>query len=174
MTLFLGIGLSTLLGIGPMTLYAVLLTFFDRYEKEPPLLMFGVFMWGMIVSAGSALILNTLFGLSVFVVTGSEGIASLGAAVLSAPLVEEAVKGLAVFAVFLYFYHEFDSILDGIVYGSLVGFGFAAAENVNYIFFYGFTQAGWEGLVGVAMIRVIVIAFLHAMLTSFTGIGFAV
>jgi len=174
MALFLGIGLSTILGIGPMTLYAVLLTFFDRYEKEPPLLLFSVFMWGMIVSAGSALILNTLFGLSLFVATGSEGIASIGSAVLSAPLVEETVKGLAVFAVFVYFYQEFDSILDGIIYGSLVGFGFAAAENVNYIFFYGFTEAGFEGLLGVALIRVIVIAFLHAMLTSFTGIGFAV
>ena len=174
MAVFLGIGLSTLLGIGPMTLYAVLLTFFDRYEKEPPLLMFGVFMWGMIVAAGSALILNTIFGISLFVVTGSEGIASLGAAVLSAPFVEETVKGLAVFAVFVYFYQEFDSILDGIIYGSLVGFGFAAAENVNYIFFYGFAESGLEGLFAVTFMRAILIAFLHAMLTSFTGIGFAV
>jgi len=107
-------------------------------------------------------------------VTGSEGIASLGAAVFSAPLVEETVKGLAVFAVFVYFYQEFDSILDGIIYGSLVGFGFAAAENVNYIFFYGFAESGLEGLFVVTFMRAVLIAFLHAMLTSFTGIGFAV
>src|SRR5437867_4277693 len=134
MDLILGIGLSVLFGIGPMALYAILLTFFDRYEKEPPLLLFGVFMWGMIVAAGAALILNTVFGIGLFLATGSQTAADLGAAVLSAPLVEETVKGLAVFAVFLYFYQEFDSVLDGIIYGSLVGFGFAAAENVNYIF----------------------------------------
>lgn len=174
MALFLGIGLSAVLGIGPMTVYAVLLTFFDRYEKEPPLLMFGVFMWGMIVAAGSALILNTLFGVGLFVVTGSEGMASLGSAVLSAPLVEETVKGLAVFAVFVYFYREFDSILDGIIYGSLVGFGFAAAENVNYIFFYGFAKMGLEGVFIITFMRAVLIAFLHATLTSCTGIGFAV
>jgi len=174
MDLILGIGLSILFGVGPMALYAVLLTFFDRYEKEPPLLLFGVFMWGMIVAAGAALILNTLFGIGIFAVTGSQTAADLGAAVFSAPLVEETVKGLAVFAVFLYFYQEFDSILDGIIYGSLVGFGFAAAENVNYIFFEGFAKAGLQGVFILTFMRAILIAFLHATLTSFTGIGFAV
>jgi RsiW-degrading membrane proteinase PrsW (M82 family) len=173
MNLLMGIALSLVLGIGPMALYAVMLTWFDRYEKEPPLLMFGVFMWGLIVAAGSALILNTLFGISVFFVTGSEAAASLGAAVISAPLVEETVKGLGVLGVFLYFRHEFDSVLDGVIYGSLVGFGFAAAENVNYIFT-GFSEAGLGGLFVVAFIRSVLIAFLHATFTAFTGIGLAV
>jgi RsiW-degrading membrane proteinase PrsW (M82 family) len=173
MDLILGIGLSVFLGIVPMAVYALVVTFFDRYEKEPPLLMLGVFLWGAIVAAGSAFILNTLFGISVFAVTGSEAAANVGAAVLSAPLVEETVKGMAVLAVFLYFRDEFDSILDGILYGSLVGFGFAATENVNYIFG-GFSEAGVTGAVAVTAVRAIGIAFLHASLTSCTGIGLAV
>ena len=173
MSLLLGITLSVLFGVIPMTLYALLLAWFDRYEKEPPLLMLGVFLWGLIVAAGAALIVNTVFGVSLFLVTGSEDLATLGAAVVSAPLVEETVKGLAVLGVFLFFRHEFDSLLDGVIYGSLVGFGFAAAENINYIFT-GFLEAGVEGLIVLVFIRAVLIAFLHATLTAFTGIGFAV
>jgi RsiW-degrading membrane proteinase PrsW (M82 family) len=135
--------------------------------------MLGVFLWGLIVAAGSALILNTVFGIGLFLVSGSEGLANLGTAVISAPLVEETVKGLAVLTVFVYFRNEFDSILDGVIYGSLVGFGFAAAENINYIF-QGFLGGGFEGLAFLVFVRAILIAFLHATLTAFTGIGFAV
>lgn len=168
----MGILLSLLFGVIPMVIYAAILTWFDRYEKEPPLLLFGVFLWGAIVAAGSALIINTVFDLGFMFATGSETVANIGTAVFVAPLVEETVKGLAVFGVFIYFYHEFDSVLDGIIYGSMVGFGFAAAENVNYIFT-GFTEGGFTGLIFTTFIRTIVIAFLHATLTSFTGIGFA-
>jgi RsiW-degrading membrane proteinase PrsW (M82 family) len=172
MNLLIGIFLSAFLGIIPMALYAVLITWFDRYEREPLWLMIAVFVWGAIVAAGSAFILNTLFGISVFALTNSEAAANVGAAVISAPLVEETVKGAAVLAVYLYFRKEFDSLLDGIIYGSLVGFGFAATENVNYIFS-GFAEAGVGGAVAVTFIRAIGIAFLHASLTSCTGLGLA-
>src|SRR4051794_38137646 len=103
MNILWGIILSILFGVVPMALLAVVLTLFDRYEKEPPLLLAGVFLWGFVVAAGAAFILNTIFGVSIFLLSGSEGLADVGAAVLSAPLVEESVKGLAVLAVFLYF-----------------------------------------------------------------------
>src|SRR5262249_40927802 len=123
-----GIVISLIFGITPMAILAIILTWFDRYEKEPVWLMIGVFLWGFVVAAGVAIILNPLFGIVLFVASGSSGLADLGAAVLSAPIVEESVKGLAVLIVFLFFRYEFDSILDGVIYGSLVGFGFAAAE----------------------------------------------
>jgi len=122
-----GIVLSLLFGITPMAVLAFILTTFDRYEKEPVWLMVGVFLWGFIVAAGVALILNTVFGIVLFAASGSESLADVGAAVFSAPIVEETVKGLAVLIVFIFFHDEFDSILDGVIYGSLVGFGFAAA-----------------------------------------------
>ena len=173
MSIPVGIVLSILFGVTPMAIAAFLLTLFDRYEKEPVWLMIGVFLWGLIVAAGTALILNTVFGIGLFVVSGSQGLADVGAAVFSAPLVEETVKGLAVLIVFLFFRYEFDSILDGVIYGSLVGFGFAAAENVNYIFT-GFLQNGSQGLFTLVVVRVLLIPFLHATLTSMTGIGLAV
>jgi RsiW-degrading membrane proteinase PrsW (M82 family) len=155
-----------------MALYAAALTLFDRYEKEPIGLMVAVFVWGAIVAAGSSMVLNTAFGLTLLVASGSEGLSSLATGVISAPIVEEAVKGLAVVAVFLYFRHEFDSVLDGVIYGSLVGFGFAAAENIAYIY-RGFLGGGWEGLAFLVFVRAILIAFLHATFTSLTGIGLA-
>ena len=171
--MWIGILLSVILGVTPMVVYATLLTLADRYEKEPPLLMAGVFLWGAIVAAGSALIINTLFGVGLIFATGSETAASIGTAVFVAPFVEETVKGLAVVGVFLYFYREFDSLLDGVIYGALVCFGFAAAENVNYIFT-GFIDFGFGGLLLNTFVRVFLIAFLHASLTALTGIGFAV
>jgi RsiW-degrading membrane proteinase PrsW (M82 family) len=176
MELLVAIGLSVVLGIGPMVVFAVLLMWFDRYEKEPLLLVIGVFLWGLIVAAGSALIINTIFGVTLIFAVGDENLAMAGTATLIAPPVEETVKGLAVLAVFIYFYQHFDSILDGIIYGGLVGFGFAAAENINYIFS-GYTNpemSGLEGLFTVAAVRIFLIPFLHAFLTAFTGIGFAV
>jgi protease PrsW len=173
MNLFVGVLLSILLGVLPMAILAGLLTLFDRYEREPLLLMAGVFLWGFFISAGVAIIFNTIFGISLFAITGSEGLANIGTAVLSAPIVEESIKGLAVVIVFIYFRNEFDSVLDGVLYGGLVGFGFAAAENINYIFT-GFINSGTEGLVVLVLVRVLLIPFLHATLTAFTGIGLAV
>jgi RsiW-degrading membrane proteinase PrsW (M82 family) len=169
----IAIALALALGIIPMVIYAAVLTLFDPYEKEPPALMVGVFLWGAVVAAGAAILINTTFGVGLLFATGSEALAMGGTAVLVAPLVEEAVKGLAVFAVFVYFRHEFDSVLDGVIYGSLVGFGFSAAENINYIA-EGFQQGGYEMLALSAFIRVVLIGFLHATLSAFTGIGFAV
>jgi RsiW-degrading membrane proteinase PrsW (M82 family) len=173
MSIPVGIFLSIVFGITPMVILAFLLTLFDRYEKEPAWLLIGVFVWGFVVAAGTALILNTVFSIGLFVVSGSAGLADVGAAVFSAPIVEESVKGLAVLIVFLFFRYEFDSVLDGVIYGSLVGFGFAAAENINYIF-NGFLQNGSQGLFTLVVVRVMLIPFLHATLTSMTGIGLAV
>jgi RsiW-degrading membrane proteinase PrsW (M82 family) len=172
MSVPVGIVLSLIFGITPMAILAFILTLFDRYEKEPAWLVIGVFLWGFVVAAGTALILNTIFGIGVALVLGSQ-VADVGAAIFSAPLVEESVKGLAVLIVFLFFHDEFDDVLDGVIYGSMVGFGFAAAENVNYIFT-GFLQNGSQGLVTLVVVRVLLIPFLHATLTSMTGVGLAV
>jgi hypothetical protein len=72
------------------------------------------------------------------------------------------------------FRKEFDSVLDGIIYGGLAGLGFAATENTLYIYRNGYLEGGWEGLFLLVFIRVIVVGWMHAFFTAFTGIGFAV
>ena len=87
---------------------------------------------------------------------------------------EEILKGLAVAIVFFTFRKEFDSVLDGIIYGGIAGLGFAATENTLYIYRNGFLEGGWEGLFALAFIRVILVGWMHAFFTAFTGIGFAI
>lgn len=159
-------------GFVPMFLFAYILYWLDRYEKEPLMLLGAVFLWGVVVAAGGAYILNTLFGISVFVVTGDELLSDITTSSLSAPLVEEGLKGLAVLLIFLVFRKEFDSILDGIVYAGISALGFAAAENTIYIL-RGYQDGGWGGLWTLVFIRVILVGWQHPFYTSFTGIGLA-
>lgn len=159
-------------GFMPCFLYAYILYWLDRYEKEPKILLGAVFLWGMIVAAGGSYILNSLFGLTIFGLTGSEGLASVAGATISAPLVEETLKGMAVLVVFLIFRHEFDSILDGIVYAGIAALGFAATENSIYIW-RGYASDGWGGLALLVFIRVILVGWQHPFYTSFIGIGLA-
>jgi RsiW-degrading membrane proteinase PrsW (M82 family) len=169
----LGVLLAALFGLPPMMVFAVVLTWLDIYEKEPPLLFITVFLWGFSVAAGSALVINTLFGLSIFLITGNQGISDVTTTVFIGPVVEESVKALALLLLFLFFRKHFNTPLDGIVYGSLVGFGFAAAENILYIFG-GFMRSGLSGMLTVALVRTVLIPFLHATLTALTGIGLSV
>ncbi|MCS6993904.1 MAG: PrsW family intramembrane metalloprotease [Anaerolineales bacterium] len=160
-------------GFVPMFLFAYILYWFDHYEKEPLPLLVGVFAWGAVVAAGGSYVLNTLFGISVFSLTGSEALSNLTTGSISAPLFEETLKGLAVVVVFLVFRRELDSILDGIVYAGIAALGFAATENVLYIW-RGYMDGGWNGLLALVGIRVILVGWQHPVYTSFIGMGLAI
>lgn len=164
---------SLLLGFVPMFLYAMFVYWLDRYEKEPKALLGAAFFWGVIIAAGGAFVINTIFGIGIFLVTGSDVATNMGTASIVAPIVEETLKGLAVAIIFFTFRKEFDSVLDGIIYGSIAGLGFSATENTLYIYRDGYLAGGWEGLIALAFIRVILVGWMHAFFTSFTGIGFA-
>jgi protease PrsW len=160
-------------GFVPCFIFAAILYWLDRYEKEPKLLLGAVFAWGAIVAAGGSYIINSVFGMTIFGLTGSEGLADVTGATISAPLVEESLKGLAVLIVFLIFRHEFDSVLDGIVYAGISALGFAAVENSIYIW-RGYLSDGWGGMALLVFIRVILVGWQHPFYTAFIGIGLAV
>jgi len=164
---------SGLIGFATSLLFAYILYWLDRYEKEPLVLLGGVFVWGAVVAAGSAFIINTALGLGIYVFTGSNAATDLATGSFVAPLVEESLKGLAVLGVFLLFRREFDSVLDGIIYAGVAALGFAATENAYYIYTYGFEEAGWSGLLSLTFIRVILVGWQHPFYTSFFGIGLA-
>ncbi|MEW6287881.1 MAG: PrsW family intramembrane metalloprotease [Chloroflexota bacterium] len=161
-------------GFVPMFVFAAFVYWLDRYEKEPKLLLGAAFMWGVVIAGGGAYILNTAFGIGIYILTGSEGAADFGTTSIVAPIIEEALKGLAVLVVFLMFRNEFDSVLDGIVYGGITAMGFAAIENVLYIYRNGFQAGGWEGFWALVVIRVLLVGWMHPFFTAFTGIGLAV
>src|SRR5512138_3313600 len=161
-------------GFVPMFLSAAFVNWLDRYEKEPKILLGAAFVWGMVIAAGGAFILNTVFGIVLYGLTGSEGAAEFGTTSIVAPIIEEGLKGLAVLIVFLLFRKEFDSVLDGIVYAAIAAMGFAAVENVLYIYRNGYLESGWQGFWTLVVIRVILVGWMHPFFTSFTGIGLAI
>ena len=165
---------SIFFGFVPMFMFAGFINWLDRYEKEPKALLGAAFVWGVLIAGGGAYIINTLLGLGVYIVTGSEGATDFATASIIAPIVEESLKGLAVLVVFFLFKMEFDSVLDGIIYGAITALGFAAIENVLYIYNYGYQERGWVGLWQLVFIRVILVGWQHPFYTAFTGIGLAV
>jgi RsiW-degrading membrane proteinase PrsW (M82 family) len=164
---------SVFFGFVPMFLFAALVYWLDRYEKEPRILLGAAFFWGVVIAAGGAFIINTASGMGIYMATGSEVVAEFGTVSIVAPIVEEFLKGLAVAIVFFIFYKEFDSVLDGIIYGAIVALGFAATENTLYIYRNGYQESGWGGLFLLVFIRVIIVGWQHPFYTAFTGIGFA-
>ena len=169
-----GLLASIFFGVFPTLIFAAIVYWMDRYEKEPKILLGGVYVWGALVAAGGAFLINTMLGLGVYLFTGSEVATDLTTGSLIAPVVEESLKGLAVLIVFIFFYREFDSVMDGIVYAAVTALGFAATENAYYIYTHGFLKEGWSGLIVLVFIRVILVGWQHPFYTAFTGIGLAV
>lgn len=165
---------SLFFGFVPMFMFAAFVYWLDRYEKEPKILLGAAFFWGVVIAAGGAFIINTAFGMGIYIFTGSENAADVGTTSIVAPIVEEFLKGLAVVIIFFMFRKEFDSVLDGIIYAGIAALGFAATENTLYIYRNGYLDGGWGGLFLLAFIRVVVVGWQHPFYTAFTGIGLAV
>lgn len=168
----MAIAATLIIGILPMLFYAMILYWIDRFEKEPIPMLVGVFLWGMVIASGGAFILNTILGETVYAVTASSSVASIFTGAISAPFIEEGLKGLAVLLVFLFFRSEFDTPLDGIVYAGITALGFAAVENSVYIW-RGYLEGGWAQLFLLAFVRVILVGWQHPVYTAFTGLGLA-
>ena len=61
----LGLSLSIFFGFAPVLFFAWIVYWLDRYEKEPGILLGGVFVWGAVIAAGAAFMINTTLGLGV-------------------------------------------------------------------------------------------------------------
>ncbi|HDQ70886.1 MAG TPA: PrsW family intramembrane metalloprotease [Chloroflexi bacterium] len=159
------------IGILPMVVYALILWWFDRYEKEPVGLLLAAFLWGAIPAVIFSLIVELVLDIPIshFV---APGMADAVSVTVVAPIAEEIFKGLAVFLLLLLFQHELDSPLDGIIYGGLVGFGFAAVENIFYLGS-AFLTSGVAALAFLTVVRVFLFGLNHALFTGLTGLGVA-
>ena len=171
--------LATLIAFTPAFLYILPLMGLDRYDPEPFWLLAFAFAWGALVAVLVSLFVNSAFGIVVAIGTGSPGLASIMSAVISAPVVEEASKGVGLLVLLIFFRRYFDDILDGVVYGGVIALGFATVENVMY-YGEGLNRAYMEfGLTSQALmsflllftLRGIMSPFAHVTFTAMTGIG---
>lgn len=168
----MGFLVALLLSFIPAMLCAALVYWLDRYEKEPRILLGAVFGWGAVIAVIGAVVAQGFLAGVMTAATGSEKAADFAGSALFAPVTEESLKGLAVLLVFLVLRREFDSVLDGIVYAAVVALGFAATEDLFYL--YGeFTKTGMDGLFGLFVLRILMGIWDHPFYTSFIGIGLA-
>lgn len=155
--------------------HVIVILWLDRNEQEPWYLLFTAWAWGAVIATGLSMVGNTLFGAVAFGIIGDEALASAATASLSAPPVEELTKGAALFALYLFFRRDFDNVLDGIVYGALVGMGFAMMENFVYYtspFVAGSETAMADWFTLVYLRGIITSVGTHACFTAITGMGF--
>ncbi len=164
--------LSITVAVIPTVVYVLVLWWFDRYEKEPRHLLFISFVWGAVPAVFLSLLAESLLGQPLGAL--SESTAELMSSSVVAPLVEEIAKGLAVLTLFLFLRREFDDVLDGIIYGATIGFGFAMTENVFY-FMRGLGSEGTQALTLVVFLRSFVFGLNHALFSSVFGaaLGYA-
>jgi RsiW-degrading membrane proteinase PrsW (M82 family) len=147
----------------------------DRYEKEPVWLLALAFLWGAIPAALISLALELAFELPISALGGESVIANLASVSINAPVVEETIKGLALVGLVLIVRREFDDVLDGIVYGAMIGFGFAFSENLFAYFLPILSDQGTTaGLVNI-FLRSVPFGFNHAFWTGTIGaaVGYA-
>ena len=110
---------------------AALIYLLDLYEREPIPLLVAAFVWGAVAATTLSAIGNAGWGIVVARLGGPE-FASRWTAALTAPFVEEILKGVGIVLIVLIARGEVDDVMDGFVYGALCGLGFAVVEDVFY------------------------------------------
>lgn len=161
------LGLSVIAALAPAMVYCWLVLRLDRYEAEPLRAILGAFAWGAIGAATLALILEIITGGALIFVIGDNA-ASVVSSVLAAPIIEETTKGIALLVLLRWRRDEFDDLLDGLIYGAVIGLGFAMTENVLY-FGAEYLKHGAGGLGRLFVARVVLFGFGHAVYTATTG-----
>ncbi|WP_197289041.1 PrsW family intramembrane metalloprotease [Nocardia sp. NRRL S-836] len=144
----------------------------DRWEPEPAKLLLFAFFWGACGATISSLVFNQTSRVVGDILThGGGGDFTL---LVGAPVVEEAAKAAFLIAVYLRRRHEFDGVVDGMVYAGITAAGFAFTENIWY-FGRIFAQQGFGdlegGVVALFLLRGVLSPFAHPLFTSMTGIG---
>lgn len=164
---FLGAAASTvglLAALIPFAVVIMTVMLIDRWEPEPRGLVFFALTWGATASIAFTLIFDLALTIAVPQLSESD----FFGAVIQAPVVEEFFKGLGLLLVFWMGRRAFDGPVDGVVYGALIGAGFAFTENIQY-FAISLIEGGALTLGFTFFMRAILSPFAHAMFTACTG-----
>ncbi|MDR7564735.1 MAG: PrsW family glutamic-type intramembrane protease [Armatimonadota bacterium] len=146
-------------------LYVAVLYWADRHEKEPASVLAAALLGGAVAAPVLTVIVERLTGIRMSVYPAS--FHALNAALFgpnpAGAVVEEGMKALVILALFRSLPREFDGTLDGVVYGGIVGAGFALAESAVYL--WDLSKAGLGGGISAGM-------FFGILLTGLTHSAF--
>jgi RsiW-degrading membrane proteinase PrsW (M82 family) len=153
----------------PTVAWAAVIVRIDRGRREPPAALVAALAGGALLAAGASGAIND----AVLAWTGhlvGTTVARQWTPVLAAPVLEELAKAVVLAAVLYVWFAAFDNVLDGIVFGALVGLGFAMTENVRY-FTLAAVQGGPQGLLQSLYLRAGLEGLIHPVCTAATGAG---
>ena len=155
--------IATLLAAISFPVMILICFWLDRYEPEPARYRLAALGWGAVAAVALSFVGEQLvFGLS-----GTDEFVNL---VLGAPVVEELSKGLFLVAVVVFRHAQLHGLLDGIIYGALVGIGFAFVEDIVY-----YLQSLQSGQLGITFfLRGVLGPFAHPLFTAATGLGIGI
>lgn len=119
------------LALIPVIVLVIFLLAVDRHDREPMRLLGKVFLLGMLSSIPILAIEMILVNFNVFV--GILGI--IFQSFIVAGLTEEFMKRMVVMKT-AYRHPAFNEKMDGIIYCAFAALGFAAVENIMYLFSY--------------------------------------
>jgi len=160
-----------ILSIAPSLFIALYIYFRDKFEKEPLHLLLKTFVWGILIS--SIVVPIEYFLMAYGSISASSRLSFIVfEAFIVAGLTEEYFKRLVVLRVAFDSPH-FNQPFDGIVYCVFSAVGFAAIENVGYV--YQAFQASPDAAVSVLVLRGVMAVPAHAMFGIVMGyyLGFA-
>lgn len=162
------------LGFAPMIFYSTIVWWLDRWEREPLRLVWAVFAWGCLPAFIGALGLQIVaHGFLAGPDTASAAAAMATISTTVAPITEELLKAVPLLVLMIIRRSEIDSWYDGVVYGAIAGFGFAAIENVFYFLQSAAQGAGVGDLARSALARAVAFGPLHALCSAMSGAGCA-
>ncbi len=168
--------LAAVLAFVPTIIYALMIWWLDRYEKEPVPLLLVAFVWGALPAIILALVLELGLDVPLQQFIPGDAERDITTASLVAPIVEEAVKAIILVVLFIAYKREFDNVLDGVIYGAMVGLGFAFVENVLYFASaaypnsdLGVGEPNVDEMVTLWALRAGIFGLNHSMFTAFTG-----
>ena len=164
---------ATLASVVPAVVYGAVILAVDRTDPEPKRLIAFAVGWGALAAVVLAIVLEVIAIGVLSATLGPTGGTILGSTVV-APLAEETTKGLALLILLLFLRNHLDNTLDGIVYGALIGLGFALTENIGY-FAFAYLDGGVGSVGELFVVRSLVNGLGHEVYTALTGaaIGWA-
>jgi RsiW-degrading membrane proteinase PrsW (M82 family) len=148
---------------------------FDQFEPEPAALIVVALTWGALIAVSFAAVTNSYL-LSFLQNHLAPSTFDAWGAALVAPIDEELYKGAGLVAIYLMARQEIDGLVDGLVYGAMIGLGFQVMENVQY-FLHAAEQTGGSpagAVVSTYFVRVVLAGlYSHTLFTGLMGFGFA-
>lgn len=162
--------LSLAVAFIPALGYTLLVWWLDRYEREPFRLLMVAFFWGAVPAIALAILLEYRLG-DPFAAAQVVIVRDFAMDSLLVPVIEEVTKAIALLVLFVLVRNEFDNVLDGVVYGAVIGFGFAMTENALY-FIDLLRRGGSDQFTDVVALRVLLFGLNHAFYSAIVGAGF--